>query len=254
MQPENTVNSFTRNDYEIVKRESLYDGFFRMARYHLRYRLYEGGWSNTITRELMERKSAAGVLPYDPVLDKVVLIEQFRPGAIATPDNASGQDHASPQAHANNPANPVNSAHSINSTHPTTAAKPDQPQSPWLYEIVAGVLDSKTEDPGEVAIREAEEESGSQVLDLYPICEYFVSPGGSNEYFWLYCGRVDASFYASSIHGLKDENEDIRSLVLPLDQALLLLKQGKIKTAPAIISLQWLELNREWLKQLWQKK
>ena len=219
MQPESKLNSFTQNDYEIVKREVLYDGFFRMARYDLRYRLFAGGWSSTVSRELMERPSAAGVLLYDPLLDYVVFIEQFRPGALA------------------------------------------HPQSPWLFEIVAGILDPQKDPqhknthkkPEEVAIREADEEAGCQVLDLYPICEYFVSPGGSNEYFWLYCGRVDAS-YAGGIHGLKDENEDIRTIILPVDEALILLQEGKIKTAPAIISLQWLQLNREWLKQLWQTK
>ena len=70
---------FTQNDYEIVKRDSLYEGFFRMARYHLRFKLFNGGWSQTVTRELMERPSAVGILLYDPILDRVVLIEQFRP-------------------------------------------------------------------------------------------------------------------------------------------------------------------------------
>jgi ADP-ribose pyrophosphatase len=208
--PEEQLNSFTQNDYEIVKRDVLYEGVFRMARYHLRYRLFEGGWSHTLTRELMERKSAAAILPYDPVLDQVVLIEQFRPGAIANPS------------------------------------------SPWLLEIVAGILDGE-EKPANVAIREAKEEANCEVLDLYPVCEYFVSPGGSNEYLWIFCGRIDASD-AGGIHGLQEENEDIRSFIVSSEEAFILLQEGKIKTSPAIIALQWLQLNREWLKQLWQTK
>src|SRR5690348_14713457 len=125
--PEKTLHSFTQDDYEIVKRDILYQGVFRMARYTLRYRLFEGGWSNTITREVMERKSAVGILPYDPILDHVVLIEQFRPG-------------------------PVTHTH-----------------SPWLVEIVAGVIDGD-EKPIDVALREADEEAGCEVLDIYPIC------------------------------------------------------------------------------------
>lgn len=204
---EDQANFFTHNDYEILKREVPYQGIFRMVRYHLRYRLFNGGFSNLITREVMERKSAAAVLPYDPVLDQVVLIEQFRPGALANP------------------------------------------QSPWLLEIVAGVLDSD-EKPEQVAEREAKEEAGCDVLDLYPVCEYFVSPGGSNEYLWIFCGRIDASD-AGGIHGLEEENEDIRTFTLPAEEAFILLQEGKIKTSPAIISLQWLQLNREWLRQLW---
>lgn len=209
MQKDNSI-VFTQDDYEIIKRDVPYQGVFRMARYELRYRLFNGDWSKTIMREVMERKSAASVLPYDPVQDVVVLIEQFRPGAIANP------------------------------------------QSPWLLEAVAGVFDPD-EKPPEVATREAKEEAGCDILDLYPICEYFVSPGGCNEYLYLFCGRTDASG-VGGIYGLEHENEDIRTHVLPVEKALMLLKEGKIKTSPAIISLQWLQLNREWLRELWQTK
>ncbi len=42
---------FTQDDYEIVNREVPYQGMFRLAVYQLRYRLYSGEWSNTISRE-----------------------------------------------------------------------------------------------------------------------------------------------------------------------------------------------------------
>lgn len=204
------MTSFSKKDFTIIKRDVLYQGVFRLARYHIKHRTFDGQWSNDYSRELLERKSAAAVLPYDPILDQVVLIEQFRVGAL------------------------------------------NDPQSPWIMEIVAGVYDPG-EPPEEVAKREADEEAGCKILDIYPICEYFVSPGGSNEYLHLYCGRIDASD-AGGIHGLADENEDIRAFTLSLDEALTLLQEGKIKTSPAIISLQWLQLNREWLKQLWSTK
>jgi len=68
--------------YEITAREAAYRGYFRMERYRLRHTLFEGGWSGEITRELFERGHAAAVLPYDPARDQVVLIEQFRIGAL----------------------------------------------------------------------------------------------------------------------------------------------------------------------------
>lgn len=210
--PQETTYSFTENDYEILKREVPYQGVFRMVRYQLRYRLFQGGFSQTLAREVLERKPAACVLPYDPILDRVVLIEQFRPGAIFSA------------------------------------------QSPWLIEIVAGVLDGvATEKPSDVALREAKEEANCEVLDLYPICEYFVSPGGSNEYVYLFCGRIDAS-ETGGIHGLQEENEDIRAFTVSADEAYIMVQEGKIKTSPAITALQWLQLNREWLRQLWQTK
>ncbi len=72
-----------RDDVEIRDREVVYDGYFRMDRYRLRHRLHDGAWSGEVTRELFERGHAAAVLPYDPLLDVVVLIEQFRIGAYA---------------------------------------------------------------------------------------------------------------------------------------------------------------------------
>jgi ADP-ribose pyrophosphatase len=63
---------------EIVAREVVYDGFFRIDRYRLRHRLYAGGWSAVISREVITRRRAVGLLLYDPRRDEVVLVEQFR--------------------------------------------------------------------------------------------------------------------------------------------------------------------------------
>jgi len=72
------------DDYEIVAREAGYDGFFRLDRLSVRFRRYDGGWSE-ITREVLERGHVAGVLLYDPARDKVVLVEQFRAPAVDAP-------------------------------------------------------------------------------------------------------------------------------------------------------------------------
>src|SRR5882724_7704963 len=63
---------------EISARETLYRGFFRVDRYRLRHRLFSGGWSAELSREVLERGSAAAALLYDPERDAVVLVEQFR--------------------------------------------------------------------------------------------------------------------------------------------------------------------------------
>lgn len=74
--------------FEIIDREVVYQGFFRLERYTLRHSLYAGGMSGTLVRELLERGHAAAVLPYDPVRDQVVLIEQFRIGALELSEGA----------------------------------------------------------------------------------------------------------------------------------------------------------------------
>lgn len=70
-------------EWQLLSCETGFQGFFTLNRYRLRHRLYNGGWSRDIEREVLERGHAAAVLPYDPARDQVLLIEQFRPGALA---------------------------------------------------------------------------------------------------------------------------------------------------------------------------
>ncbi len=63
---------------QIIDRETAYQGFFRIERFRLRHRLFSGGWSPELTREVFERGRTVGVLLYDPPRDALVLIEQFR--------------------------------------------------------------------------------------------------------------------------------------------------------------------------------
>ncbi len=78
---------YDRNDVEILKCEPCFKGFFRINRYHLRHKLFAGGWSEVMQREMFERGHAAAVLPYDPETDQIVLLEQFRLGAYETKED-----------------------------------------------------------------------------------------------------------------------------------------------------------------------
>lgn len=124
-------------------------------------------------------------------------------------------------------------------------------QSPWLLELVAGMLDKDNEEPAAVAKRETVEESGLEVLAIKPVMEYFCSPGGSTEFISLFCGKVDLAGVKSAIFGVADENEDIRLHVLSVDEAFTLLDQGQLNNAMTIIALQWFLLNREQIDQEW---
>lgn len=70
---------------EVIEKEICYQGFFRIERCRLRHRLFNGQWSRVLSREIFERGHAAAVLPYDPIRDEVILIEQFRAGALDAP-------------------------------------------------------------------------------------------------------------------------------------------------------------------------
>ncbi len=73
---------FAQNDFKVLNKETCYTGFCNIERFHLTHALFHGGNSEPIVRELCVRRAAVGVLPYDPYNNTVVLIEQFRIGAL----------------------------------------------------------------------------------------------------------------------------------------------------------------------------
>jgi ADP-ribose pyrophosphatase len=78
---------FGAQDVRVLADETLWSGFFSMRRLTLQHRLFAGGWSAELTRELFERGDAVGVLLYDPQRDELVMLEQFRVGALRGQDN-----------------------------------------------------------------------------------------------------------------------------------------------------------------------
>ena len=187
--------------WKLNKHTTLFQKYFKLDEYTLSHELYRGGFSNVFTREIFERGSVVALLPFDPKRRKVVLIEQFRAGAI----------------HANT--------------------------SPWLIECIAGVVDpGETEE--QVAIRESHEEAGCEIKKLHHISRYYVSPGGTTEECTLYCGIVDTGG-VGGIHGLAEENEDIRVEVVDASTAYSWVADGSIKSSATIIALQWLQINED---------
>jgi ADP-ribose pyrophosphatase len=77
MQPE-----FGAEDVRILEEPRAWAGYFSVRKVILQHRLFAGGWSNPITREVFDRGDAVGVLPWDPVSDELIMIEQFRVGAV----------------------------------------------------------------------------------------------------------------------------------------------------------------------------
>ncbi|HDR2349263.1 TPA: ADP-ribose diphosphatase [Enterobacter asburiae] len=207
--PEKLPVTFAKNDVEIIARETLYSGFFSMDLYRFRHRLFNGEMSGEIRREIFERGHAAVLLPFDPVRDEVVLVEQIRIAAY------------------------------------------DVSESPWLLEMVAGMIE-EGETVEDVARREALEEAGLVVGRTKPVLSYLASPGGTSERLSIMVGEVDATT-AEGIHGLADENEDIRVHVVSREQAYQWVEEGKIDNAASVIALQWLQLHYQTLLNEWKK-
>jgi len=76
-----------KKSVKILNKQTLYSGFFCMKKYQLQHELFAGGWSSEIQRELFERGNCVAVVLYDPKRDEVVLVEQFRVGAVENPIN-----------------------------------------------------------------------------------------------------------------------------------------------------------------------
>lgn len=195
------------NDVEIIARETLYRGFFSLNLYRFRHRLFNGDMGPEIKREIFERGHAAVLLPYDPVRDEVVLIEQLRIAAV------------------------------------------DTSRSPWLMEMVAGMIETG-ESVEDVCRREAQEEAGVVVGRCKPVLSYLASPGGTSERLSIMVGEVDATT-AEGIHGLEEEHEDIRVHVVSREQAYRWVEEGAIDNAASVIALQWLALHHESLRKEW---
>jgi ADP-ribose pyrophosphatase len=121
---------------------------------------------------------------------------------------------------------------------------------PWMTEAVAGTIEDG-EDAAEVVRREAMEEAGCALSELASIGTFVMTPGGSSETTAMFCGRVDSQGLGG-IHGLDHEGEDIRAVVLPLDEALKSVAEGGITSAYAVIPLLWLGANREDLRARWR--
>ena len=122
--------------------------------------------------------------------------------------------------------------------------------SPWQIEPVAGLVD-KDESYDEVARRESREEAGIAPLgELVPIQRYMPSPGDSDESVMLFCGRVDARG-AAGVHGLAEENEDIRVVVKTVAELEKMLEAGEIETGHTLICCYWLLGHRERVRRDW---
>ena len=196
---------YTKNDVQTLACEPLYKGFFKCNKFTIKHKLFNGEWSKPLQREFFERGKAAALLAYDKKKDCVILVEQFRFGAM------------------------------------------NSQRSPWLFELIAGMID-EGQSAEDTVKREAVEEAGLIVNECQFMLSFFVSPGGTTETVDLFITNVDSTGIGG-IYGLADEGEDIRVHVVPRKEAYQWVQSGKIDNGITIIGLQWLELNyKEGLK------
>ncbi len=198
---------FGAQDVRVLDEQTVWSGHFSMRRLTLQHRRFAGGWSDPLVREVFERGDAVAVLPYDPATDSLVMIEQFRPGALRGDD------------------------------------------SPWMLELIAGVVEVGESDE-DVVHREAMEEAACELSELVPIATVFPSAGACTEQVRLFCGRVSKAAIGS-LHGLQDEGEDILVHSVSREDALHMLADNLIPNGHTLIALQWLHIHGESLRERW---
>lgn len=198
---------FGAQDVRVLDQQTAWSGHFSVNRLTLQHRRFAGGWSEPLVREIFERGDAVGVLPYDPVTDSLVMIEQFRPGAIRGDD------------------------------------------SPWMLELIAGVVEAGESD-ADVVHREAREEAGCELSELVPVATVLPSAGACTEQVRLFCGRV-SSAGIGGIHGLQEEGEDILVHAVSRAEAMQMLADDRIPNGHTLIALQWLYIHAESLRERW---
>lgn len=190
-------------DFDAVLSDPPAGSFFRFLTADIEHRTFDGARSGRLVREGFIGVDAAVVLPYDPIRDRVLLVEQARMGPRLRHD-----------------------------------------PNPWMLEPVAGIVDAR-ETPEQAALREAQEEAGLAIKSLEPAGQFYVSPGGSTDYFYTFVGLCDIPQSEAYLGGLPDEGEDLRLHPMSFDEAMRLADTGEISTGPALFLLHWLLRHRD---------
>jgi ADP-ribose pyrophosphatase len=200
-------------DVIVESDETVWHGRFPLHLIKFRQRRFDGAFSNLRTWELLLRGKAAAILPYDPVADLVVVIEQFR-----LPAFAAGLDPVMVEL---------------------AAGLVDGDETPEQ----AIVRESREEMGLEV---ESLEKIGDFLLTpggCDEVCSLFAGR--------VRLGAIGVDGLLGS-GGLASENEDIRVRALPSDEVIAKALAGEYPNSVASLGLLWFAARRDYLREKWR--
>lgn len=187
--------------FKEIGKDRAYSGFIKVDKISLTQELPDGKWTDTFTREVINRGHAAAVLIKDPKTETFLFTKQFRPGSYV-----NGQ--------------------------------------PWMYEIVAGMLDGD-EDPIETIKRESMEEAGvSHLNNIEFVSEYYPSCGACSEKVSLFYAEADLSDLPEYA-GCSNENEVIEIVKYTVKETFEMLKKGHFNAGTNQVALYWYMANKK---------
>lgn len=197
-----------RNDVELVHRTMPYAWYFAVAEDDLRFRQFDGAFSAVVKRAGLVMSDAVTVLPYDPVRDIVMVIEQFRFGPwLRGAGNAWLLE-------------PI-------------AGRVDPFESPQDCAL------REAQEEAHITLRA---DALMSVGHVYP------SPGAITEFLYQFVALCDLPEGIDGVAGLDSEAEDIRSHLVPFDRLMALIASGEVQNGPLVQSAYWLALNRDRLR------
>ena len=192
--------------------ETVWNGRFALQRIKFRQRRFDGAMSGLRTWELWRRGTAAALLPYDPVADAVVLIEQFRLPALA-----AGVEPVMVEV-------------------PAGLCDPGEDPATTLVreaEEEIGLVPRRLLPIGDFLLSPG----GCDERVFLHVGEISVPPADAD-------GIVGTS-------GLAAEQEDIRIRVWPAERAIAQALEGKFANVVTSVALLWLAARRDHLRHIW---
>ncbi len=196
---------------QVTQEQRVWNGRFPLDVIRFRQTRFDGTLSGERTWELWRRGRAAAALPYDPVADAVVLIEQFRLPALA-----AGFDPVLVEL----PAGLTDPGETIE----TTVRREMQEETGLAVGRLARVGDFLLTAGG-----------SDETCAIY-VAELRLPPGAD--------GIIAHG-------GLASESEDIRVRVWPAEAAIEAVMTGRIVNSVAAIGLLWFAAQRPRLRAEW---